>query len=105
MELGQLRNVSHGAVFAGRPVDGATVGPAEGAAGVWGAGPGAERLQSDLPAGGAMASCDLVTEQEYVELMGRQLGPDQLGIVLRIPFPDEFFPGTAAERPPDALTV
>ena len=51
------------------------------------------------------ASYDLVTEQEYVELRGRQLDPDQLGIVLRIPLLGEFSPKTAAERPPDAFTV
>ncbi|XP_043193407.1 ubiquitin carboxyl-terminal hydrolase MINDY-3 homolog isoform X2 [Amphibalanus amphitrite] len=52
-----------------------------------------------------MAACDLVAEEEYVDLMRRQLDPDQLGIVLKVPFLDEFFPETADGRPPDSFTV
>ncbi|XP_037077197.1 ubiquitin carboxyl-terminal hydrolase MINDY-3-like [Pollicipes pollicipes] len=52
-----------------------------------------------------MAACDLVTVDEYVELMRKTLDPDQLGIVLRVPFLDEFFPEGAAGRQPDAFTV
>ena len=33
------------------------------------------------------------------------MDPDQLGIVLRVPFLDEFFPETADGRPPDSFTV
>ncbi|KAF0291746.1 Ubiquitin carboxyl-terminal hydrolase MINDY-3 [Amphibalanus amphitrite] len=40
-----------------------------------------------------------------VDLMRRQLDPDQLGIVLKVPFLDEFFPETADGRPPDSFTV
>lgn len=69
-----------------------------------------------------LASCQLVHEPEYVQLMEQALDPERLGVILRPAFLDEFFPERQAarstadtvvgghtvdadERPPDSFTV
>ncbi|XP_037938280.1 ubiquitin carboxyl-terminal hydrolase MINDY-3 homolog [Teleopsis dalmanni] len=46
-----------------------------------------------------MATLDLVSEQEYVEIMQKRLDPEGLGIILLNAFMDEFFPREKRSTP------
>jgi len=56
--------------------------------------------------GEVMADLELFAEQSYVDLMLPKLDPDDLGIVLKRAFLEEFFPEEAGDaRSPDTFTI
>jgi hypothetical protein len=48
---------------------------------------------------------DLVSETEYVKLMTQTLDPEELGVILRSKFMDEFFPDDAGSSIPDSFEI